>query len=500
VQSGPAGHLRLPSTLVGLLQARLDALPASERQAARQASVIGHVFWDDALQALDAQAPQALPALQRAAFVKAHDTSDFEGTPERQFDHHLLHQVTYDTLLKAERKLGHGAAARWLAERTQGRGAEFLAMTGEHAERAGETALAIDCFEQAGLRAQERFANASAVSWLRRAAPDGGDRTLDCCVAAVVQAQLAWLQMSKQDYAGAAVHIETGLAWASRWADEQTRPVTEGQLLMLSGIVSSKLAQYAAARKAFMAVLARGEALGSLRLQLGASDFLAEVAGELGHWDEMSAWGERLGALAEAMGSPSGISASQQKRAEAAEGRGEFVEAIGLHEKSLPANQRIGNRVLEAHTCFRLADLHLARGDAQAGLHWCEQSEQTYRLLSEPLESCKVSALKALCELRLGRADAARSSLERTLAQLHSELGHCAARETVIARWTCQQVMQGLGDERAAPALEQLFADVQACAAESTDAADRERLIQALPVFRDIVAAYARRAPPGNSA
>jgi predicted ATPase len=62
--------------------------------------------------------------------------------------------VTYDTLLKAERKLGHGAAARWLAERTQGRGAEFLAMTGEHAERAGETALAIDCFEQAGKEAR----------------------------------------------------------------------------------------------------------------------------------------------------------------------------------------------------------------------------------------------------------------------------------------------------------------------------------------------------------
>ena len=103
--------LRLPTTLVRLLQARLDALPAGERQAARQASIVGHVFWDDALQALDANAAQALPALQRAAFVKAHVTSDFEGTPERQFDHHLLHQLTYDTLLKAERKLGHGAAA-----------------------------------------------------------------------------------------------------------------------------------------------------------------------------------------------------------------------------------------------------------------------------------------------------------------------------------------------------------------------------------------------------
>jgi class 3 adenylate cyclase len=91
VQADRLESLRLPATLVGLLQARLDALPAADRQAARQASVIGHVFWDDALQALDAQAPKALPALEGAAFVKARKTSDFEGTPERQFDHHLLH-------------------------------------------------------------------------------------------------------------------------------------------------------------------------------------------------------------------------------------------------------------------------------------------------------------------------------------------------------------------------------------------------------------------------
>ncbi|MDP3614042.1 MAG: AAA family ATPase, partial [Rubrivivax sp.] len=168
VHADRLGALRLPTTLVSLLQARLDALPAGERQAARQASIVGHVFWDDALQALDANAPQALPALQRAPFVRSHETSDFEGTPERQFDHHLLHQVTYDTLLKTERKLGHGAAARWLVEHTQGRGAEFLAMTGEHAEKAGETALAIDCFEQAGKDAASRFANSAAhAHWPR---------------------------------------------------------------------------------------------------------------------------------------------------------------------------------------------------------------------------------------------------------------------------------------------------------------------------------------------
>jgi hypothetical protein len=41
--------------------------------------------------------------------------------------------------------------------------------------------------------------------------------------------------------------------------------------------------------------------------------------------------------------------------------------------------------------------------------------------------------------------------------------------------------------------LEQLHVDVQATVAERTDAADRDRLIQATPDFRDIVAAYGRR-------
>lgn len=60
-------------------------------------------------------------------------------------------------------------------------------------------------------------------------------------------------------------------------------------------------------------------------------------------------------------------------------------------------------------------------------------------------------------------------------------------------RWTCQQLREAMGDGRAAPMLDQLFIDVQARATELTDAADRDRLIQALPIFRSLVAAQARR-------
>ena len=162
-------QVQLPSTLVGLLQARLDALPERERDGAQRASIVGHVFWDAALAQVDPAAPAAMPGLQRRGWLQAHETSAFDDTAERQFDHHLLHQVTYETVLRAARRRGHAAVAHWLAERTADRGPEFLAITGEHAERAGDAALAIDCYERAAAQAQQRFANTLAIDCLQRA-------------------------------------------------------------------------------------------------------------------------------------------------------------------------------------------------------------------------------------------------------------------------------------------------------------------------------------------
>lgn len=49
---------QVPPTLTGVLQARLDSLPAPEKHALQQASMVGTVFWDQALAAVDAQAGQ----------------------------------------------------------------------------------------------------------------------------------------------------------------------------------------------------------------------------------------------------------------------------------------------------------------------------------------------------------------------------------------------------------------------------------------------------------
>ena len=95
---------------------------------------------------------------------------------------------------------------------------------------------------------------------------------------------------------------------------------------------------------------------------------------------------------------------------------------------------------------------------------------------------------------------AALDRLNAVLDRLQRELADCPANETIALRWHSHQVLAALGGEhaqRAGPLLEQLHADVQARATAVTDAADRERLIQAIPTFRAIVAAYARRGGHG---
>ena len=57
-------------------------------------------------------------------------------------------------------------------------------------------------------------------------------------------------------------------------------------------------------------------------------------------------------------------------------------------------------------------------------------------------------------------------------------------------------MLHAVGDARAAPLLDQLFAEVHASAADLTGPEDRDRLIQTLTDFRGIVAAYQRRGDP----
>ena len=119
--------VRVPSTLAGVLQARIDSLPPEEKSALQQASVIGHVFWDEALQRIAPAAGAALDGLTRRELAYGRETSAFEGTREFVFKHHVLHQVAYQGVLKQTRREQHRVTADWLVVRSGDRASDTSA-------------------------------------------------------------------------------------------------------------------------------------------------------------------------------------------------------------------------------------------------------------------------------------------------------------------------------------------------------------------------------------
>ena len=106
---------QVPPTLTGVLQARLDGLPAPEKRALQQASVVGAVFWDQALAAVEAEAAEQLLALVKRELALPRADAQLDGLREYAFRHQVLHQVTYDTVLKRHKREGHARVAQWLA-------------------------------------------------------------------------------------------------------------------------------------------------------------------------------------------------------------------------------------------------------------------------------------------------------------------------------------------------------------------------------------------------
>ena len=122
VEESRLGSLRVPPTLAGLLQARFDSLLYREAHSPR-ASVLGRIFYDTALAALDAadesshvtDLPGMLKHLEEHEFIYRRDTSSFAGSREYIFAQTMLRDQIYATLVSRQIKTYHAAMARWLA-------------------------------------------------------------------------------------------------------------------------------------------------------------------------------------------------------------------------------------------------------------------------------------------------------------------------------------------------------------------------------------------------
>jgi class 3 adenylate cyclase len=161
----------LPTTVRGLVAARLDALPAAERDVVLDAAVGGKVFWRGALERIGTGGDalgELLVALERRDLIRRETVSAIEGEPQYTFTHVLIRDVAYDLLPRTRRRERHEQVARFLEEATAEVG-EAGAAIARHWRDAGDDARALDYFYAAGEQAEKGWAKERAVTFYREA-------------------------------------------------------------------------------------------------------------------------------------------------------------------------------------------------------------------------------------------------------------------------------------------------------------------------------------------
>ena len=170
-ERGPEEADSLPTTIRGLVAARLDALPGAERDVILDASIVGRIFWLGALERITRSPDglgQTLAELERRDLIRHDAVSRIEGEEQWSFKHVLIRDVAYDLQPRARRREGHRHCAEFIEQSTPEVG-EAGAALARHWRGAGEPEQAIKHFVAAAEEAERGWAKQLAVSLYKEA-------------------------------------------------------------------------------------------------------------------------------------------------------------------------------------------------------------------------------------------------------------------------------------------------------------------------------------------
>jgi class 3 adenylate cyclase/tetratricopeptide (TPR) repeat protein len=425
-------EVRVPPTLTGVLQARLDGLMVWEKTVLQRAAVVGREFWDSAVEHLkadaaaetrsqtdDRSAPTALESLRHKELIYRREASGFAGTNEYIFKHALLRDVTYESVLIRERRAYHRKIAEWLVERSGERVNQYAATIAEHYERASDLEGAIKWYGRAGQQAREAYAPATAIGFYRKALEYSSVAGMDATGDGALE-RLEW-------YEG----LAEALWWQARFAEaveayKAMREAAESAADMLAvaracnglalveerqgdnraSLESAKRAeQFARAcgptaeagtelaaalnRQGSVlyrlgevqAAMALGEQALALSTELGHSARRERAGGlralgvahvMLGQAEQAYSYFEQAMALYRELGDRRGVSNMLISMGETARLRGDYLDAVRLYQEALSIAREIGERTGQIICLNNL-------GGARVGLGHYDQAEADLR-------------------------------------------------------------------------------------------------------------------------
>jgi class 3 adenylate cyclase/tetratricopeptide (TPR) repeat protein len=403
---------RIPPTLTGVLQARLDALPPAERTLLQRASVIGRIFWDSAVSFLQAEGEQpvsnlweTLESLKSRDLIRAREQTAFAGTQEYIFRHSILREVTYESVLRRLRRVYHAQAADWLIQQSGDRAGEYAGLIADHFDRSGQPQRALTYLARAAEQALNisayREASSLAVRALNLLAEEHVEHAL--LHEAQLKSLLGQAYRSLSDYVQAQNLYQESLALFMKVDD---KPGIVRVLYELGWLVGSIMRHYDAGVDYFQRSLKiarssgdqRGIAwalnglgamahlegkhaeaitryeeslsiarmIGDTARTAGALNNLGLVKAELGHYDEARQDLEASLAQFRAVGNRAGVASPLANLGNIFRSQGQHDEARQFFMDALTIYREIGNRSGVASTLYGLGSLARLEGEYES--------------------------------------------------------------------------------------------------------------------------------------
>jgi class 3 adenylate cyclase/tetratricopeptide (TPR) repeat protein len=406
----------LPDTVQGVIASRIDLLPPAEKRAIQDASVVGRIFWQGALDLLgSAGAESAVDALIAKGLVWERDSSAIAGERELIFNHILTRDVAYGSIPRARRADAHAVVGPWVEEVTHGRAEEFSEILAYHFERAGDAERTARFAMLAGNRHLRVFAAEQAIEWFDRAMEAGSTvgpaiRGEIAFARATASEQLGRFEQARGDYeralseaedAGDAGHQARAIAaiahvlWLLDRYDEGQEllpvaleraravglPDVEARLLYTAGTMRFGRGEYAESLRLQREALGVAEASGDLEGQALAHHGLCESHAFQGPFQDGLSHGERADELMRELGQRSMVAHNGYMIGWTLLFLGRWEEARARVEASIEIAHEIGNRRDEAFAMYTRADLFLAAGRLDDALADATMVRETFREL-----------------------------------------------------------------------------------------------------------------------
>ena len=160
----PVAAIRIPSTVQGILAARIDRLPPAEKDLLQTLAVIGPQFplglVRDVSGKSDDEVERMLGALRLGEFIYEQPAV---GDVEYSFKHALTQEVAYNSLLSERRKAIHLRAGAAIEASFSGRLEDFHGELAHHYLRGGENRKAVHYLALAAYQDLERAAYTQAL-------------------------------------------------------------------------------------------------------------------------------------------------------------------------------------------------------------------------------------------------------------------------------------------------------------------------------------------------